>query len=100
MYPKLNEINSDKAYSNSRIKKRNGCSLAWGMHCEAINYWYRDEIINKSNTNSSSNLDLYYKNIWVFEDDVGYSGNICNLLSYYKKKYGLFSEEFPNSHFL
>ena len=94
LYPKLNEINSDKAYSNSRIKKRNGCSLAWGMHCEAINYWYRDEIINKSNTNSSSNhdLDLYYKNIWVFEDDVGYSGNICNLLSYYKN-----NEEYVNA---
>eukprot|EP00943_MAST-04B_sp_MAST-4B-sp1_P009583 g9583.t1 len=79
LYPNLNEINIDRAYSNSRIKKENRCSLAWGMHVEAINYWYQQ-------------LKNCYRNIWVIEDDVGYSGNICNLIEYYNDE-----EEYANT---
>ena len=59
--------------TTTRIKKENRCSLAWGMHVEAINYWYQQ----------SKNC---YRNIWVIEDDVGYSGNICNLIEYYNNQ--------------
>jgi len=43
-------------------------SLAWGFHCEAINLWY--QALPEEDT---------YDQVWVIEDDVGFSGNIADL---------------------
>lgn len=42
-------------------------SLAWGFHAEAINLWFQ-----------GTGCDYDY--VWVFEDDVGYSGVISKLI--------------------
>lgn len=76
MYPALESLNEDQAYSKSRIKRQNRCSFAWGFHTEAVNCWYQEIVKKESRQN-------YYRHIWVVEDDVGYSGNICNFLRYY-----------------
>ena len=87
VYPTLESLNKDQAYSKSRIKSQNRCSLAWGFHTEAINCWYQE--IAKKNARQN-----YYRHIWVVEDDVGYSGNICKFISYYS------NDGFNNADFI
>lgn len=45
-------------------------NLAWGFHVEAVSLWFRC-------------LEKPYRHVWIFEDDVGYTGNILHLLSAY-----------------
>ncbi|KAL1526754.1 hypothetical protein AB1Y20_015450 [Prymnesium parvum] len=42
-------------------------SLAWGFHTEALCLWWED-------------VGRCFSNVWVFEDDVGYTGDISTLL--------------------
>ena len=75
-YPALKPITLDKTVKEEY--RKNQRSIAWGMHIEPINYWYRKEIIKNNDNNTK-----YYNNIWVIEDDVGFSNSITNWISYY-----------------
>ena len=71
LYPSLSLCAKKPAYVNSKIKRRGGCSLAWGFHVEAINYWFQTQQSQR------------YKFVWVVEDDVGFSGNFSEFISSY-----------------
>lgn len=45
-------------------------SLAWGFHVEAVNLWFRS-------------LEKPYRLVWIFEDDVGVTGDLSRLLTQY-----------------
>eukprot|EP00416_Gambierdiscus_australes_P017649 CAMPEP_0171058010 /NCGR_PEP_ID=MMETSP0766_2-20121228/2199_1 /TAXON_ID=439317 /ORGANISM="Gambierdiscus australes, Strain CAWD 149" /LENGTH=359 /DNA_ID=CAMNT_0011513223 /DNA_START=50 /DNA_END=1129 /DNA_ORIENTATION=- len=47
-------------------------SMAWMFHVEALGHWFR-------------HLDQACDYVWVFEDDVGYSGNVSELVGAYKE---------------
>jgi len=51
------------------------CTMAWGFHVEALILWWV----------WSQKKMKKYKYIWVFEDDVGITGNIANLVKEYKE---------------
>merc|ERR1712224_13307 len=47
-------------------------SLGWGYHSQAIDLWLQS-IPERMN----------YANVWVLEDDVGYTGNMSDLVQAY-----------------
>ena len=49
-------------------------SLAWGFHAEAINCWFQA---------LPPATKAAYEYVWVLEDDVGYTGNIAELVASY-----------------
>ena len=71
LYPSLSVCAEKPAYVNSKIKKRGRCSLAWGFHVEAINYWFHTQPLQQ------------YTFVWVVEDDVGFSGDFAGFISSY-----------------
>ena len=57
---KVREVKVELAKDKKLGRKR---SLAWGFHTEALNVWWED-------------VGRCYDHVWVFEDDVGYTGDI------------------------
>lgn len=57
--------------------------LGWGFHVEAINLWYHQLAGNVAPHDTVDMPCKIYDYVWVFEDDVGFSGNLSVLLERY-----------------
>ena len=57
--------------------------VGWGFHVEAINLWYQQLAGRVSATGTSPSPCRIYSFVWVFEDDVGFSGKLSVLLQWY-----------------
>lgn len=57
--------------------------LGWGFHVEAINLWYQ-QLAGAVSANCTLKAPReIYSFVWVFEDDVGFSGKLSDLLQGY-----------------
>jgi hypothetical protein len=70
-YPALVALReSDAAMGRTKELQSGRYSLAWGFHTEAINLWFVALPERER-----------YAQVWVFEDDVGFSGDLAHFLA-------------------
>jgi hypothetical protein len=70
-YPALAALReSDAAMGRTKELQSGHYSLAWGFHTEAINLWFVALPERER-----------YAHVWVFEDDVGFSGDLAHFLA-------------------
>ena len=70
-YPALAALReSDAAMGRTKELQSGRYSLAWGFHTEAINLWFVALPERER-----------YAHVWVFEDDVGFSGDLAHFLA-------------------
>lgn len=67
------EMRQDTTIAKVREIRTGQFSLAWGFHCAAVNVWYQ-----------ALTSEHKYDFVWVWEDDVGFSGDVALLLQRYR----------------
>lgn len=78
-YPVLTEIHGHCRIRDVKEFTTGACSLAWGMHCEALNLWFQHARGAAARTPAraqgahGAGTDAYDE-CWVMEDDVGWAG--------------------------